>query len=139
MAIHSAAKVNIIDIRHDQHQESLLQLMLNGLNSTEAEARHLPTLLLYDGIFICQEPCTRANTEPERGLKLFEQITYLKEYYLTNAEIEVLNTQADRIVERIPRGCRLIELGSGYVHHIAIMRPLVHTVFEGWCRILSMP
>ena len=56
---------------------------------------------------------THHPTEP--GLKLFEQITYLDEYYLTNAEIEVLETHADAIARRIPEGSRLVELGSGYV------------------------
>lgn len=48
-------------------------------------------------------------------MKLFEDITYLEEYYPTNAEIEVLENHADTIAERIPEGGRLVELGSGYV------------------------
>ncbi len=56
MAIQSDAKVNVIDIRHDKHEESLLHLVLNGLNAKNAEARNLPTLLLYDGIVNRQEP-----------------------------------------------------------------------------------
>lgn len=57
----------------------------------------------------------RADTEipTEKGLKLFEDITYLEEYYLTNAEIDALNKHADVIVEHIPAGARVIELGSG--------------------------
>jgi L-histidine Nalpha-methyltransferase / hercynylcysteine S-oxide synthase len=51
--------------------------------------------------------------KPEAGLKLFEDITYLDEYYLTNAEIEVLEKHARDIAERIPGGSRLVELGSG--------------------------
>jgi len=51
----------------------------------------------------------------DRGLKIFEEITYLGEYYLTNAEIEVLQTHADAIVKHVPEGCRLLELGSGCV------------------------
>lgn len=50
----------------------------------------------------------------EAGLKLFEQITYLDEYYLTNAEIEVLERHADAIAERIPLDALVVELGSGY-------------------------
>jgi L-histidine Nalpha-methyltransferase / hercynylcysteine S-oxide synthase len=49
----------------------------------------------------------------EAGLKLFEDITFLEEYYLTNAEIEALKTHAAEIAERLPEGTRLIELGSG--------------------------
>jgi len=45
---------------------------------------------------------------------LFEQITYLNEYYLTNAEIGVLEAFANNIVERTVEGTRLVEFGSGY-------------------------
>lgn len=51
MAIHSPYRVEVIDIRRDKLDESLLQLMLKGLKPAEAEKRTLPTLLLYDGIF----------------------------------------------------------------------------------------
>ena len=46
--------------------------MRKMLNPGKGKERKMPTLLLYD----------------EQGLKLFEDITYLDEYYLTNAEIE---------------------------------------------------
>ena len=58
----------------------------------------MPTLLLYD----------------ERGLKLFEDITYLDEYYLTNAEIELLENHAPAIADLVPDDCDILELGSGY-------------------------
>lgn len=51
MAIHSPHHVEIVDIRRDIPDESLLQLMLKGLQPADPEARQLPTLLLYDGIF----------------------------------------------------------------------------------------
>lgn len=57
----------------------------------------MPTLLLYD----------------EKGLQLFEDITYLEEYYLTNAEIEVLTTHAEAIARLIEPDSQIIELGSG--------------------------
>jgi hypothetical protein len=50
MAIHSPHHVDVVDIRRDKLDKSLLQLMLKGLEPAEADARHLPTLLLYDGI-----------------------------------------------------------------------------------------
>lgn len=57
MAIHSPYHVDIIDIRRDKPDESLLRLMLRGLQPAKAEARQLPTLLLYDGIFeLLQRP-----------------------------------------------------------------------------------
>lgn len=47
-------------------------------------------------------------------MKLFEEITYVDEYYLTNAEIEALTRHANAIASRIPANSRLVELGSGY-------------------------
>ena len=43
------------------------------------------------------------------------QITYLHEYFLTNAEIEVLERSADSIANAIPSGAMIMELGSGFV------------------------
>lgn len=43
------------------------------------------------------------------------QITYLEEYYLTNAEIDVLRNSARNIAEAIPSGSMVVELGSGLV------------------------
>ena len=84
----------IIDIRSDTAGIELKKEILAGLQSTSGEGKTLPTLLLYN----------------EEGLKLFEKITYLDEYYLTGEEIEVLETYADRIAERIPAGARVVEL-----------------------------
>jgi uncharacterized SAM-dependent methyltransferase len=36
-------------------------------------------------------------------------------YYLTNAEIEVLEAYAEQIARRVQPGSVLVELGSGYV------------------------
>jgi len=52
----------------------------------------------------------------KRKVELIEkQITYLREYYLTNAEIDVLKHSARSIAEAIPSGSMVIELGSGFV------------------------
>jgi uncharacterized SAM-dependent methyltransferase len=67
------------------------------LRPDAGKEKTLPTLLLYD----------------VDGLKLFEKITYLDEYYLTNAEIEVLETYADNIADRIKPNSIVVELGSG--------------------------
>jgi L-histidine Nalpha-methyltransferase / hercynylcysteine S-oxide synthase len=88
---------SIVDIREDVNETNLLGDILKGLKPEEGQPKTLPTLLLYD----------------EVGLKMFERITYLTEYYLTNAEIEVLATYADRIAERIPDNAIVLELGSG--------------------------
>lgn len=88
------APERIIDIRSDQAGTELKQEIIAGLNGKE---KTLPTLLLYD----------------ERGLKLFEEITYLPEYYLTNTEIEVLESYAKDIATNIPNDSIVLELGSG--------------------------
>lgn len=93
------ARANIIDIRREQDGSSIVKDIIEGLRKP-GEEKTLPTLLLYD----------------EAGLKLFEDITYLEEYYLTNAEIEVLETYADAIAQRIPTNAIIVELGSGYDH-----------------------
>jgi uncharacterized SAM-dependent methyltransferase len=87
----------IIDIRKEKDGYSLLEDIKKGLRPADGGEKKLPTLLLYD----------------ENGLRLFEKITYLDEYYLTGAEIEVLETYAVRIAERVPSGSIVVELGSG--------------------------
>jgi L-histidine Nalpha-methyltransferase / hercynylcysteine S-oxide synthase len=93
---HAAAPV-IIDIRKARAEESILDNIKNGLRPDLGGDKTLPTLLLYD----------------VTGLKLFEKITYLEEYYLTNTEIEVLEKYAGQIAERIQPNSIVLELGSG--------------------------
>ncbi|KAJ6036701.1 Ergothioneine biosynthesis protein 1 [Penicillium herquei] len=97
--------VEIVNIHQDDMEFSLVDELYKNLSPPEDEPRSFPTLLLYD----------------TKGLKLFEKITYLDEYYLTNAEIEVLTTHAKRIVERIPENAQLVELGSGNLRKIEIL------------------
>lgn len=91
-------KVEIVDIHRNDVELSLVNEIRKGLNPPEGTPRSLPTMLLYDA----------------QGLKLFEEITYVDEYYLTNAEIEVLQNHSKKIVERVPENAQLLELGSGY-------------------------
>lgn len=91
---------NIIDIRSDTAGIELKQEILKGLHPKDGVTQSLPTLLLYD----------------ETGLRLFEDITYLDQYYLTNQEIFILEKYADRIAERIPDDSLIVELGSGCVY-----------------------
>ena len=90
--------VSIVDIRQKGLGRSLIDDICEKLRPGKGKEKKLPTLLLYD----------------ERGLQLFEDITYLEEYYLTNAEIEVLTTHAAGIVNSIHEGSIIVELGSGY-------------------------
>jgi len=90
---------SIIDIR-DEALTPLKDQILPALSPKAGGEKKLPTLLLYN----------------EEGLKLFEKITYLDEYYLTGQEIEVLEKHADHIADRIALrpDSMVIELGSGY-------------------------
>jgi L-histidine Nalpha-methyltransferase / hercynylcysteine S-oxide synthase len=69
-----------------------------GEPAPEILIRSLPTMTLYS----------------DKGLDIFDQITYNPEYYLTNAEINIFETYAKEIVGNINDGDCLIELGCGY-------------------------
>ncbi|KAK5165201.1 uncharacterized protein LTR77_009299 [Saxophila tyrrhenica] len=100
-----AVAPHIIDIRSDAAGIELKQEILSGLKPEDGGEKTLPTLLLYD----------------DEGLRLFEEITYLDEYYLTEEEIAILTKYADRIAERIPEGSNVVELGSGNLRKIKIL------------------
>ncbi|KAL2818181.1 hypothetical protein BDW59DRAFT_175252 [Aspergillus cavernicola] len=101
----SSRSVDIVDIRQNDLKYSLVHEIQKGINPPDGTRRSMPTMLLYD----------------TKGLKLFEQITFEEEYYLTNAEIEVLETHSRRLVERIPSNAQLLELGSGNLRKIEIL------------------
>ncbi|MCJ1250593.1 hypothetical protein MMC30_007821 [Trapelia coarctata] len=109
------SNVAIIDIRRGEIAFSILDEMKRMLRPSAGEEKTMPTMLLYN----------------EAGLKLFEEITYLDEYYLTNAEIEVLHRYADRVAERIEAGSQLIELGSGNLRKVAILLHAIDKAGKG--------
>lgn len=49
----------------------------------------------------------------DAGSRLFEEICALPEYYLTRAEDEILALRAGELVQRMPPGSEVVELGSG--------------------------
>jgi len=57
-----------------------------------------------------------------QGLKLFERITYLKEYYLTGEEIKLLEEHAESIARHIADDTIIVELGSGYAFSAELLR-----------------
>ncbi|KAI9781617.1 MAG: hypothetical protein M1839_005834 [Geoglossum umbratile] len=99
VAPYLSSHVRIVDIRRNGIDHSILDDMLTKLQPAKGAEKRMPTLLLYDS----------------NGLRLFEQITYMDEYYLTGDEIQVLEKYAGRIAQRIKPGSMLIELGSGFV------------------------
>jgi EasF-like predicted methyltransferase len=102
---HEPASGRIIDIRSDSTGIGLKQQILDGISTSDGEDKTLPTLLLYDN----------------KGLKLFEDITYLDEYYLTNEEINLLRDNAASIAEKIPNNSIVVELGSGNLRKVKLL------------------
>ncbi|KAI2621365.1 DUF323 domain protein [Xylaria nigripes] len=100
----SQTPADIIDIRRDTVKANLKE-DIHTLFHPRQGPRKLPTLLLYD----------------EKGLQLFEKITYLEEYYLTNAEIGVLQRSVTAIAAKISSGSMLIELGSGNLRKVRLL------------------
>jgi dimethylhistidine N-methyltransferase len=76
--------------------------VLRGLS---AAPKRVPSKYLYD----------------EAGSRLFERITRLPEYYLSRAEIEILETHGAEIADRLGRDCLLVEFGSGHSRKTQIL------------------
>ncbi|KAI8093632.1 uncharacterized protein BX664DRAFT_295507 [Halteromyces radiatus] len=74
----------------------LVDTILNSLDQPPTQ-KSIPTFVLYDTL----------------GLQLFDQITHLDEYYLTNAERAILQQHADQLADRVKNGSIIIELGAG--------------------------
>ncbi|HUF66704.1 MAG TPA: L-histidine N(alpha)-methyltransferase, partial [Gemmatimonadaceae bacterium] len=72
----------------------LREEVLRGLRATP---KTLPPKLFYD----------------TAGAELFERITTLPEYYLTRAELEILQKRAGEMAELTGPGAVLVEYGSG--------------------------
>jgi uncharacterized SAM-dependent methyltransferase len=89
----------IFDIRRDRDGAGLRDELEEGLRSGKRPIMRMPELLLWD----------------EEGLRRFEDVTYCSSYYLTNAEIGILEQNGLEIARNIRSDSMLIELGSGYV------------------------
>ncbi|KAF5672202.1 tRNA-specific adenosine deaminase [Fusarium heterosporum] len=100
----SSALPSIIDIR-GEHVEINLKDQIASMFNPDDGPRKLPTLLLYN----------------EKGLQIFENITYLDEYYLTNYEIEILRKSSVEIASKIPEDSMVIELGSGNLRKVCLL------------------
>jgi len=72
----------------------------------------------------------------DEGLRLFEQITELAEYYPTRTECEILETHAAAIAERAGSNLTLIELGTG---NAAKTRLLIHALLRRQLRLNYYP
>lgn len=73
------------------------QFLSDVLAGLTDEPKRLPCKYLYD----------------ERGSALFEEICGLDEYYLTRAELEILDTHLDEIADCLGPHTAIVEFGSG--------------------------
>lgn len=78
------------------NSSDITDTILKSLNQPKSQ-KSIPTFLLYD----------------EMGLQLFDKITRLDEYYLTNAERTILQDHAHELANRVNDGAIIVELGSG--------------------------
>ena len=67
--------------------------------------KHIPCGYLYD----------------DRGSQLYDEITKLAEYYPFNAEKDLLNKHAAEIVNSIPAGSVVVELGCGTAEKTSVL------------------
>ncbi len=68
---------------------------------------------LLDGLTRSQKMIPPKYFYDERGSQLFEAITALPEYYLTDAELDIMREHVDDMAALIGRRASLIEYGSG--------------------------
>jgi dimethylhistidine N-methyltransferase len=83
-------------------EDSFRDAVLGGLSGNP---KSLPCKFFYD----------------ERGSALFEAICEVPEYYLTRAEMAILEAHAGDIAARIGPHCRLVELGSGASRKVRLL------------------
>jgi L-histidine Nalpha-methyltransferase len=83
--------------RHSAVASSQAPLFAEALRGLASMPKTLPPKLLYD----------------VAGARLFERITALPEYYLTRAELEILQARVQEIADLTGPGATLIEYGSG--------------------------
>ncbi|KAG0082709.1 hypothetical protein BGZ92_011471, partial [Podila epicladia] len=104
-----ASSLKLEDTRPDDASSSgfdLPAMILDGLCPADATTpKKITTMVLYD----------------DRGLQLFDEITYLKEYYLTQEEINILDRDSDKIVEHIPDNSVIVELGAGSLRKTVLL------------------
>lgn len=90
---------NILDIRKERTECSLAESLRTSIKGTKDKGPCLPAMLLWN----------------EKGLKLFEAVTHLDEYYLNHIEMDILEQRSEDIARKIRPKSMLIDLGSGQV------------------------
>ena len=68
---------------------------------------------IVDGLSSTQKQISPKYFYDERGSQLFDEITRLPEYYLTNTELGIMRDNIEEIVALVGKQASLIEFGSG--------------------------
>ena len=68
---------------------------------------------IVDGLSGSQKTISPKYFYDERGSQLFDDITRLPEYYLTNTELGIMRDNVDEIADLVGKQASLIEFGSG--------------------------
>jgi len=68
---------------------------------------------IVEGLQQTQKTISPKYFYDERGSQLFDKITELPEYYLTDAELEIMRANVDEMAQLIGKKASLIEFGSG--------------------------
>ena len=68
---------------------------------------------IVDGLSAVQKQISPKYFYDERGSQLFDEISRLPEYYLTNTELGIMRGNIDEIVAMVGKQASLIEFGSG--------------------------
>ena len=87
----------IIDIRRDPSEVCLSKSIRRSLQGAKDAGPSIPQTLLWN----------------DKGLRLFESIARLEEYYLTHDELEILEHRSKDIAMMIKPYSIVIDLGSG--------------------------
>ncbi|KAI9704834.1 MAG: hypothetical protein M1836_006614 [Candelina mexicana] len=95
----------ILDIRQEKIEISLQTTICGMLNVGERAPIQMPFELLYNA----------------KGLQLFEEITYLEDYYPTGNELELLQNSASQLAHSLSDGSIIVELGSGNLRKVDLL------------------
>ena len=109
---HASNTLPILDIRREKLKLSLQNEIREMVDVKERECMQVPWELFWDA----------------KGLQIFEEMTYLDDYYPTNTELSILQDSADQLACSFQEGAIIVELGSGYVHHIRLSTFVVSTL-----------
>jgi uncharacterized SAM-dependent methyltransferase len=85
----------------------------SGSQRTDMEVSSTEISEIVDGLSAAQKQISPKYFYDERGSQLFDEITRLPEYYLTNTELGIMRDNIAEMVELVGKQASLIEFGSG--------------------------